>query len=50
MYCDLWISTFKKEYFPRKLFVEIRYAAFLFDKLYNSEVIQYMYDENENKY
>jgi hypothetical protein len=26
MYCDLWISTFKKEYFPRKLFAEIRYT------------------------
>ena len=25
MYCDLWISKFKKEYFPRKLYEEIRY-------------------------
>ena len=24
MYCELWISTFKKEYFQRKLFAEIR--------------------------
>ena len=24
MYCDLWISTFKKEYFPWKLFAEIQ--------------------------
>ena len=25
MYCDLWISKFKKEQFPRKLYEEIRY-------------------------
>ena len=25
MYCDLWISKFKKEWFPRKLHEEIRY-------------------------
>ena len=25
MYCDLWISKFKKEEFPRKLYEEIRY-------------------------
>ena len=30
MYCDLWISKFKKEQFPRKLYEEIRYS---FDRL-----------------
>ena len=30
MYCDLWISKFKKEYFPRKLYEEIRYVLLIF--------------------
>ena len=25
MYCDLWISKFKKEQFPRKLYEEVQY-------------------------
>ena len=28
MYCDLWISKFKKEQFQRKLYEEIRYTYF----------------------
>ena len=37
MYCDLWISKFKKEEFPRKLYEEIRYIFTLISTSYSND-------------
>jgi len=36
MYCDLWISKFKKEKFPRLLYEKIRYVLMKHTNLCNS--------------
>ena len=38
MYCDLWISKSKKEYFPQKQYEEIRYMPICFcEKLHKRQ-------------